>query len=164
MCGIVGYIGERQAQPILFNCLGKLEYRGYDSCGIAVAGSARQYDCAPEDILVVCDDVDLDLGRLRLRKAGSAGGHRGLQSIIKHVGTEDFPRLRLGIGRPPPDVDMMSYVLGVFRRHEWALVHDAIDRAVQAIETWVYYGVNEAMNRFNRSPGDDVDKAPSVPS
>jgi len=135
-----------------------------NNSGIAVAGNARHYDCAPEDMLVVCDDVDLDLGRLRLRRSGSAGGHRGLRSIIKHLGTEEFPRLRLGIGRPDSDVDMMSYVLGVFRRGEWPIVHTTIDRAVQAIETWVYYGADEAMNRFNSSADGDVDNAPRVPS
>ena len=130
--------------------------------GIAVAGSARHYDSAAEDILVVCDDVDLDLGRLRLRRAGSAGGHRGLRSIINRLGTEKFPRLRLGIGRPSPDMDVMSYVLGVFRRGEWPVVHEMIDRAMQAIETWVYYGVDEAMNRFNSSAGNDVDNDPPL--
>jgi PTH1 family peptidyl-tRNA hydrolase len=127
--------------------------------GITVAGAARHYECEPQDILAVCDNVDLDLGRLRLRCSGGAGGHRGLRSIISHLRSEDFPRLRLGIGRPAGDVDVTSYVLGVFRRSEWPTVHEVIDRAVRAIETWVYYGPEEAMNRFNQAAEADVDNA-----
>lgn len=117
--------------------------------GVSVAGVARARNCQPEDILVICDDVNLDLGRLRLRRAGSAGGHNGLKSIIEHLRSEQFPRLRLGVGQPPPGLDMMSYVLDSFRRDEWPLVHETVARAVQAVETWTYYGLDEAMNRFN---------------
>ncbi len=117
--------------------------------GETVAAVVERRRCALDDLLVVCDDVSLDLGRLRLRRAGSAGGHKGLQSIIHRLHSEAFPRLRLGIGAPPEGVDMMSYVLSVFRRGEWPAVHEVVDRAVQAVETWVYHGVDEAMNRFN---------------
>jgi len=117
--------------------------------GVCVAGLVSHYGCALSDLLVICDDVNLDLGRLRLRRGGSAGGHNGLTSIIRHLHSQEFPRLRIGIGRPPETVDMMSYVLSGFRRAEWPAVHDAVDGAVQAVETWAYYGINEAMNRFN---------------
>ena len=118
-------------------------------CGHTVAGVMNYYHLPLEDLLVVCDDVSLDLGRLRLRRSGSAGGHNGLKSIIEHLHTQDFARLRLGVGQPPDGMDMMSYVLGAFRRNEWPLVHEVTAKAVQAAETWVYHGVGEAMNRFN---------------
>jgi len=117
--------------------------------GVAVAGALKDHEASPDDLLVVCDDTALDLGRLRLRRSGRAGGHNGLKSIIEHLHTEAFPRLRLGVGQPPEGVDMMSYVLSPFRRSEWRAVREVIARAVQAIETHVYHGLDEAMNRFN---------------
>jgi PTH1 family peptidyl-tRNA hydrolase len=117
--------------------------------GRAVAAAVERRNCALENILIICDDVDLPLGKLRMRRSGSAGGHKGMVSIIESLGSREFPRLRLGVGQPPEDVDMMSYVLGAFRRGEWPVVREAIARAVQAAETWVYHGIDEAMNRFN---------------
>lgn len=137
-----GEIGKEQvvlARPLTF----------MNESGACVAGLVRHFDCALGDLLVVCDDVNLDLGKMRLRRAGSAGGHKGLISIIQHLHSEEFPRLRIGINRPPEGMDMMSYVLGPFRRGEWPAVNETIARAVQAVETWVYYGIEEAMNRFN---------------
>jgi PTH1 family peptidyl-tRNA hydrolase len=120
-----------------------------NASGVSVAGVLKHYDCAMSDLLVVCDDVNLDLGKMRLRRSGSAGGHNGMTSIIKQLHTEEFPRLRIGVNRPPEGVDMMSYVLGAFRRGEWPVVNEVIAKAAQAVETWVYYGIDEAMNRFN---------------
>lgn len=120
-----------------------------NASGACVGAVARYFDCALSDLLVICDDVNLDLGKIRLRRAGSAGGHNGLISIIQHLHSEEFPRLRLGIGRPPEGMDMTSYVLGVFRRSEWPTVSETLERAVQAVETWIYHGIEEAMNRFN---------------
>jgi PTH1 family peptidyl-tRNA hydrolase len=117
--------------------------------GIAVAAAVRRYECALDDVLVICDDVHLPLGKMRMRRSGSAGGHKGIGSIIDSLHSTEFPRLRLGVGQPPEDVDIMSYVLGAFRRGEWPTVRDVIERAGQAAETWVYHGVDEAMNRFN---------------
>jgi len=117
--------------------------------GPCVAGLVGSLGCPLSDLLVISDDANLDLGKLRIRRGGSAGGHNGLDSVIQHLGTEDFPRLRLGVGRPPDGIDMMTYVLAAFRRSEWPVVHEAVARAAQAVETWVYHGVEEAMNRFN---------------
>ena len=117
--------------------------------GRAVAAAVERRNCALENILIICDDVDLPLGKLRMRRSGSAGGHKGMMSIIESLGSREFPRLRLGVGQPPEDVDMMSYVLGAFRRGEWPVVREVIAQAVQAAETWVYHGIDEAMNRFN---------------
>ena len=120
-----------------------------NASGACVAGLARHFECPLSDLLVICDDVNLDLGRIRLRRSGSAGGHKGLTSIIRELHSEDFPRLRVGVGRPPEGLDMMSYVLGPFRRGDWLLVEESVARAAQAVETWVYHGLDEAMNRFN---------------
>jgi peptidyl-tRNA hydrolase, PTH1 family len=119
--------------------------------GEAVGGVVRYYQCPLEDLLVVFDEVQLELGRLRLRPNGSAGGHNGMESVITHLGSEEFPRLRLGVGAPPEWMYMMSYVLGVFPRADLKTVQEMIGRAVLAVETWVYHGVSEAMNRFNAS-------------
>jgi len=125
--------------------------------GRSVAPILRRSGCSPEDLMVVCDDVNLDLGRLRLRRGGSAGGHKGLESIINQLGGRDFPRLRLGVGQPPEWMGMMDYVLSPFPRGERPIVDRMVELAVQALETWVYHGIEEAMNRFNRSVVDDVD-------
>jgi len=125
--------------------------------GRCVAPVLRRAGCSREDLMVVCDDVNLDLGRLRLRRGGSAGGHKGLDSIINHLGSRDFPRLRLGIGAPPEWMGMMDYVLSPFPRGERPVVDRMVELAVQALETWVYHGIEEAMNRFNRSVVDGVD-------
>ncbi len=119
--------------------------------GECVGSVVRYYQVPLDDVLVVFDEVQLELGRLRLRPGGSAGGHNGVESVIKHLGTEQFPRLRLGVGAPPEWMDMMSYVLGVFPRGDQKTVKDMLERAVLATETWVYYGLTEAMNRFNAS-------------
>jgi PTH1 family peptidyl-tRNA hydrolase len=117
--------------------------------GRCVAALARALKVSFSDLLVVCDDVNLELGRLRLRRGGSAGGHKGLQSIIEQLGSDQFPRLRIGVGRPRGEGDIVSHVLAGFQRSEWPVVKEAVARAVQAVETWVYYGIDEAMNRFN---------------
>jgi len=125
--------------------------------GITAAGIAKQHGCALDDLLVVCDDVNLELGRLRLRRSGSDGGHKGLKSVIQHLDGQKFPRLRLGIDRPPGDMDIMTYVLGVFRRGEWPAVRDMVERGAQAVETWIYHGIDEAMNRYNESRFREID-------
>ena len=98
------------------------------------------------DLLVVSDDFNLPLGRLRLRGGGSAGGHNGLRSIIAALGTDEFPRLRVGIGRGGDDVD---HVLSGFRRAELELVREVIATAADAVELWLAEGTEAAMNRFN---------------
>jgi len=117
--------------------------------GQVVAPLARWHRCPPEDILVVCDDMNLELGRLRLRRKGSSGGHNGLASIIEALGTEEFPRLRIGIGRAE-DGDAVGHVLGRFRPEEEPVVEEALGRATAAVRTWLSLGIEAAMNEFNR--------------
>jgi PTH1 family peptidyl-tRNA hydrolase len=98
------------------------------------------------DLLVICDDVDLPLGRIRLRRGGSAGGHNGLRDIISSFGTNEFNRLRVGIGRGRETVD---HVLATFKPGERELASDAIETAADAAELWLNAGIDEAMNRYN---------------
>ncbi len=118
--------------------------------GQAVGRLSRAYDLSPERILVVYDDLDLPLGRLRLRPAGSSGGHKGVQSVIEALGTQAFPRLRVGIGRPPTGVDPVEYVLQPFGREQGPILAEAVGLAVAAIECWLAEGIVAAMERFNR--------------
>ncbi|UCH34829.1 MAG: aminoacyl-tRNA hydrolase [Armatimonadota bacterium] len=117
--------------------------------GAAVRGAADYYKVPLSRLLVVCDDVHLPLGKIRLRRSGSAGGHNGLISVIEALGNEEFPRLRIGVGEPPPHMDQVSYVLSRFAREEQEVIAAAIARAADAVEAWVSVGITEAMNRFN---------------
>lgn len=116
--------------------------------GVAVGALARFYKIAPENILVIFDDLDLPRGSLRLRAKGGAGGHNGMRSIIEQLG-EDFPRLRLGIGRPPGRMEAAAYVLQDFGPVERSDLIALLDTAVQAVETFVREGVELAMTRHN---------------
>ena len=116
--------------------------------GEAVGKVFAFYKIAPHDLLVIYDDLDLPLGKMRLRPKGSAGGHHGMESIIARIGTSDFPRLRIGIGRPSPDADV-DHVLGSFDADERAVMDETLARAVEAIGVWVVEGIESAMNRFN---------------
>lgn len=112
------------------------------------------YKLPLDQLLVVCDDLNLPPGRLRLRASGSAGGQKGLQNMIEHLGTEDFPRLRLGIGRPPPQIDSVDYVLMRVPAEERELMAAAIQQAADAAELWVRVGTSAAMNQVNAPPPD----------
>jgi len=122
--------------------------------GRAVAALTRFYKVPLECLLVVYDDLDLPLGSVRLRPEGGSGGHKGMRSIIEHLGTQDFPRLRIGIGRPPGRMDPAAYVLQDFSADERPLLEETLERAVAAVETWLRQGVEVAMDRYNRRPGE----------
>jgi peptidyl-tRNA hydrolase, PTH1 family len=119
-----------------------------NSSGEAVGKLFAFYKIAPADLLVVYDDLDLPLGKMRLRPQGSAGGHHGMESIIARIGTSDFARLRVGIGRPNPDDDI-DHVLGAFNHTERAAMDETFACAIEAIEMWVRDGISKAMNEFN---------------
>lgn len=123
--------------------------------GDAVGPLARYYRVAPEDVVVVYDDIDLPPGTIRLREKGGSGGHNGMKSIIQHLG-EDFPRLRLGIGRPAGRMPPAAYVLQDFSSDEQEMVEGMIANAGQALETFLERGIDIAMNRFNGSVVDDT--------
>ena len=121
--------------------------------GDAVSRIAAFHKLAPTDVLVVVDEVQLPLGRLRVRRNGSAGGHNGLKSITQHIGAE-FPRLRIGVGRGDPKLDLADHVLSKFGREEREAVADLVSRAADAVELFAGEGLDVVMNRFNPGPVD----------
>ena len=116
--------------------------------GDAVGPIANYYNIPPANVLVIYDELDLPLGTIRLRKKGGAGGHNGMKSIINHLGNE-FPRLRLGIGRPPGRMPPAAYVLQDFGKEDEPIVVELIDTAVRAVTTFLTDGINLAMSRHN---------------
>jgi len=117
--------------------------------GRAVDFLRTHLSLALSDLLVVCDDVNLPLGKIRLRRGGSDGGHRGLASVISQLASEDFPRLRMGIGAPPETGDLIDYVLEEFEPTEQTLVDTMIEQAADAAVFFFRKGIETAMNRFN---------------
>ncbi|HSB66212.1 MAG TPA: aminoacyl-tRNA hydrolase, partial [Anaerolineales bacterium] len=117
--------------------------------GTAVGSLLHFYQVPLENLLVAYDDVDLPLGTLRIRPSGGSAGHKGMQSIIERLGTEEFPRLRIGTSRPPGKKEAADYVLQNFRKEELELLEATLDRAVKAVITFLEYGLDRAMNFFN---------------
>ncbi|MCR4992140.1 MAG: aminoacyl-tRNA hydrolase [Lachnospiraceae bacterium] len=120
--------------------------------GECVGLIAGFYKLEPEDIIVICDDINLDTGRLRIRAKGSAGGHNGLKNIIAHLGTETFPRIRIGVGEKTEGWDLADYVLARFSKDDEPIMREAIKNAVGAVETWISDDIGTAMNRYNINP------------
>ena len=118
--------------------------------GEAVAQAVRFYKIAPEHVIVIPDEMSLAVGRLRIRTKGSAGGHNGLKNIISHLGTDQFPRIRMGVGAVPhPDYDVKDWVLSVFRDKDAEDMADCARRAAEAAECYIVNGPDKAMNLFN---------------
>jgi PTH1 family peptidyl-tRNA hydrolase len=118
--------------------------------GTAVSRLSSLFEVPPEQLLVAYDDLDLPLGRLRLRPEGGSGGHKGVRSIADSLGTQAFARLRVGIGRPPGRLDPADYVLRPFTKDENAVIDHTIQEAAAAMECWLTEGIHAAMDRFNR--------------
>jgi PTH1 family peptidyl-tRNA hydrolase len=118
--------------------------------GIAVAALVKKHKVSPEDLLVVFDDLDLELGRLKIKAEGSAGGHNGIKSVISSLRRDDFCRLRLGIGRPRQGSDIAGYVLSDFLKKDFKAIESLKENAAQAMEVWLKEGVSKSMNVFNR--------------
>ncbi len=117
--------------------------------GRAVMRICAHFDLTPSDLLIIYDDINIDLGMLRLRREGSSGGHKGMQSVIDHLGTEQIPRLRLGIGRLPPEAEARSFVLSPFESDEQEAAEQLIRQATHGIECLLTEGTETAMSRFN---------------
>ena len=117
--------------------------------GESIREAVDYYKIDPEDIIVIYDDISLDPGQLRIRLKGSAGGHNGIKNIIAHLGTQEFPRIKVGVGNKPPRMDLADYVLGRFPREERGLMEDAFKEAAEAVEVMIQEGAGTAMNRFN---------------
>ncbi len=124
--------------------------------GLAVAQAARWYKVRPDRILIICDDLDLPFGSIRLRAQGSAGGQKGLASIIEHLGTNAIPRLRVGIGRPTSG-SAEHHVLSRFSSTERTRLPEVIDLAAEAAMSWLRDGIEPAMNVYNRRDHDGSD-------
>lgn len=118
--------------------------------GEAAGEAVRFYKVPPDHVLVVCDDVALPAGKLRIRAGGSAGGHNGLKSLIQHLGTDQFPRLRIGVGQKPhPDYDLADWVLGKFQGEDRKVMDAAVKQAADGVECLLREGIDKAMSRFN---------------
>lgn len=117
--------------------------------GSSVQGLAAFYKIPPGHILVILDDLDLPLGTLRIRSKGGSGGHNGVNDIIQRLGTQDFPRIRFGIGRPPGRMDPAAYVLLPFTADEASAAAHTFERVLKAVEAWLAEGIEAAMNRYN---------------
>jgi PTH1 family peptidyl-tRNA hydrolase len=128
--------------------------QSYMNCsGRSVRELVDFYQLPLEELLVVCDDISLPLGKLRVRARGTHGGHNGLRDIQQHLGTTEYSRLRVGVGAP--DYDAIDHVLGAFRPSERPVIKDAIARAAQAVLFWAANSVQACMNRYNSSKGDE---------
>ena len=119
--------------------------------GVAVKQAADFYKVPPERVLVLFDDIDLDVGRLRIRRNGSAGGHNGIKSIISSLGSQEFPRIKIGVGaKPHPDYDLADWVLSRFTLAEQKLLDPAIEHAAEAVPVIFTQGIERASSQFNR--------------
>lgn len=137
-----GMIGDEQvilAKPLTY----------MNASGRSVRSILASHGMAPEDLIVIYDDLALDLGRLRVRQQGSAGGHNGVKSLIDCLRSQCFARIRLGVGPQPPGVDAAEYVLGSFAPAEWSVVRAVMDKSIEVLETCLSDGVDTAMNRYN---------------
>lgn len=131
----------------LFELAGTLDWMNIT--GPPLKGLLREYSLTAADLILVHDDLDLDLGHLRIKQAGGHGGHNGIRSVIDAVGTPQFVRIKIGIGRPAPRQDSADYVLQAFTRKDIDVLIPCLDRAVDALESVIHRGIAVAMNQFN---------------
>lgn len=117
--------------------------------GYAVLSLMNHYNLNAEDIIIIYDDMDLPPGKIRIKKKGSSGGHKGLKSIIDYIETRNFPRIRIGIGRPPDGISVTDYVLGFFNNEEEELINAAVQDTLKALEVIIQKDFQKAMNDFN---------------
>lgn len=145
-----GSIGRSEGEPERLVLLKPTTYMNLS--GQAVQAAMGFYQLTPADVMIVLDDLALPCGKLRIRGSGSSGGHNGLKDIERALGTNAYPRLRMGIDPPPSPVPGKQYVLGKFSPEQRKLIDPAIDRATGAILTWIDKGISVAMNQFNVTP------------
>lgn len=126
--------------------------------GAPLKGLLREYQLTPDDLILVHDDLDLEPGRLRIKQAGGHGGHNGIKSVIDVLGTTQFLRLKIGIGRPAPGQDSADYVLEPVTKDEMEVIEPCLERAVDALEVLIHRGVESAMNQFNVREREDSDQ------
>ncbi|MGQ9576283.1 MAG: aminoacyl-tRNA hydrolase [Thermoguttaceae bacterium] len=142
-----GELAEADLEGERLLLLGPLTYMNQSGTSVL---AARDYFGLPnEQLLVICDDLNLPLAKLRIRPSGSAGGHRGLADVIDKLQTEEFPRLRIGIGPPPEDSDATDFVLARFTEQERPQIEQAVCSAAEAVAEWARQGIDYCMNRYN---------------
>ena len=124
--------------------------------GGPVKALLKKHKLGLEDLLIICDDLDLEFGRIKIRPAGSSGGHNGLSSVIDSLGSREFGRLRVGIGRPPKNIDAASYVLLPFSRKEQAMLPGLSEEALACCRSWAVQGIAKTMNLYNRTKKEQV--------
>jgi len=117
--------------------------------GRSILKFISSYNVSIEKIFIIYDDMDLPCGKIRIRKRGGSGGHRGMKSIIEYVGTNEIPRIRIGIGRPPENINPVDYVLTKFTEEEFNVIEESLKLLPDIVETIVLYGIERAMSKFN---------------
>jgi len=147
--GFHGLYGECRWEPISDKVILLKPLTFMNLSGRSVGPLRHFYKIAHTDLLVIYDDLDLPPGRLRMREKGGSGGHNGVKSIIEQLGVEDFPRLKVGIGRPDPGWEVMDWVLAPFGADDAATVAQVIPRAVEAVEAFLTEGPVKAMTKYN---------------
>ena len=143
----MAYRGPGRLGSELFELAGTLDWMNIT--GPPLKGLLRELSLTADDLILVHDDLDIDLGRLRIKQTGGPGGHNGIKSIIDTIGTPQFVRVKVGIGRPAPRQDSADYVLQAFKKEELEVLNPALDRAVDALECLIHRGTAVAMNQFN---------------
>ena len=139
--------GSGRFGPEVLELAGTLDWM--NTTGPPLKGLLREFSLTADDLILVHDDLDLDLGRLRIKQTGGHGGHNGIKSVIDAIGTAQVVRVKIGIGRPAPRQDSADYVLQVFTREEIEILNPCLDLAVDALECLIHRGVSVAMNQFN---------------
>ena len=117
--------------------------------GTTISYLKARYAVSTDRLLIVCDDINLSPGKLRLRRKGSAGGHNGIKSVIEAAGSQEFPRLRIGVGRPPEGTGQIEHVIGPMDPEDHQVVDEAVERAADAVACLLSEGIDDAMSRFN---------------
>lgn len=121
-----------------------------NNSGEAIGEAAKYYKVEPQNVIIVYDDISLDVGKTRIRRKGSAGGHNGIKSIIAHLGSEEFPRVKVGVGKKPnPEYDLAAWVLGKFPKEQEKDLKSALEHSTSAVRLIVSGKIDEAMNKFN---------------
>ena len=126
--------------------------------GPPLKGLLREYQLTPDDLILVHDDMDLEPGRLRIKQSGGHGGHNGIKSVIDALGTAQFVRIKIGIGRPAPGQDSADYVLDAVTDEEMKVIEPCLERAVDALEILIHRGSEAAMNQFNVRDREESDE------
>lgn len=143
----MAHCGSGRLRSELLELAGTLDWMNIT--GPPLKGLLREYSLTADDLILTHDDLDLDLGRLRIKQAGGHGGHNGIKSVIDAIGTPQFVRVKIGIGRPAPRQDSADYVLQAFTKEEIEVLNPCLDHAVDALECVIHQGVAMAMNEFN---------------